>query len=55
MTDNPEYNDPRLVPLYDLQNRWGADDDFFLALANGRPGSRILDLGCGSGASTDST
>ncbi|MPY66974.1 class I SAM-dependent methyltransferase [Deinococcus sp. SDU3-2] len=52
MTGNPEYNDPRLVPLYDLQNRWGADDDFFLARANEQPDSRILDLGCGTGRLT---
>ncbi|SEJ38224.1 Methyltransferase domain-containing protein [Deinococcus reticulitermitis] len=52
VTGNPEYNDPRLVPLYDLQNRWGADDDFFLTLANEQSESRILDLGCGTGRLT---
>lgn len=52
MTGQAEYNDPRLVPLYDLQNRWGADDDFFLTLANEWPGRRILDLGCGTGRLT---
>lgn len=52
MTGQAEYNDPRLVLLYDLQNRWGADDDFFLALADEHPQGRILDLGCGTGRLT---
>lgn len=47
-----QYNDPRLVPLYDLQNRWAADNDFFLALANEQPASRIADVGCGTGRLT---
>ncbi len=49
---HPEYDDPRLVPLYDRMNRWGRDDDFFLALANETPQARILDLGCGTGRLT---
>ncbi|GAA5503986.1 ubiquinone biosynthesis O-methyltransferase, mitochondrial [Deinococcus xinjiangensis] len=47
-----EFNDPRLVPLYDLQNRWGADDDFFLALSHEKPASRMADVGCGTGRLT---
>ena len=37
---------------YDAENPWSADDDFFLALANRKPNSRILDLGCGTGRLT---
>ncbi|MFT4132924.1 class I SAM-dependent methyltransferase [Labrys sp. (in: a-proteobacteria)] len=42
------YTDPRLVDLYDMQNPWGPDSDFYLALA-GRPALAILDIGCGTG------
>lgn len=38
--------------LYDAENRWAADDDFFLTFINERPASRVLDLGCGTGRLT---
>ncbi|MEZ2130943.1 MULTISPECIES: class I SAM-dependent methyltransferase [unclassified Sinorhizobium] len=44
------YIDPRLVLLYDILNPAGADTDFYLRAA--RPGSRILDIGCGTGLLT---
>lgn len=46
------YDDPRLAAIYDAENAWARDDDFFLALANETPASRILDLGCGTGRLT---
>jgi SAM-dependent methyltransferase len=48
MTKDLSYEDPRLAEIYDLDNPWGQDTDFYLALAELGP-SRVLDLGCGTG------
>ncbi|MCW3820689.1 methyltransferase domain-containing protein [Micromonospora sp. DR5-3] len=44
--------DRRLAALYDVENRWGRDDDFFLGLVGAAPAARVLDLGCGTGRLT---
>jgi SAM-dependent methyltransferase len=46
---NAEYEDPRLVEVYDAEGPWSRDDDYFAALVNEMAGARVLDLGCGSG------
>ncbi|MGJ8524761.1 Ubiquinone biosynthesis O-methyltransferase, mitochondrial [Halomonadaceae bacterium LMG 33818] len=42
------YEHAQLALLYDLENRWGVSDDFYLALAEKCKGY-ILDMGCGTG------
>jgi ubiquinone/menaquinone biosynthesis C-methylase UbiE len=44
-----EFRDPRLVALYDAENPWSREDEFFLSLVNKRPAAQVLDLGCGTG------
>lgn len=46
------YTDPRLVQLYDLENVWGPDNDFWLELADELGARVIVDLGCGTGLLT---
>jgi SAM-dependent methyltransferase len=46
---NAEYNDPRLVEVYDAESQWGRDDEYFFALVGETPGARVLDVGCGTG------
>src|SRR4051794_34607390 len=45
-----EFEDPRLVAVYDATCPWSRDDDFFVAVVEeGGPALRVLDLGCGTG------
>jgi SAM-dependent methyltransferase len=46
---NGEFEDPRLVEVYDAEFVWGWDDDFFMAVLAERLSPRVLDLGCGTG------
>lgn len=46
---NAEFNDSRLVTVYDAECPWSRDDDFFLSVVDETPAARVLDLGCGTG------
>ena len=43
-----EYDDP---VMYDIENRWAADDDFYLEIAQ-QVGGPVLDVACGTGRLT---
>jgi SAM-dependent methyltransferase len=47
-----EFNDPRLVVVYDAAFGWARDDDIFLSMAGEFGPARVLDLGCGTGRLT---
>lgn len=44
-----EFNDSRLVRVYDAMFPWSRDDDFFLSVVSDTHAVRVLDLGCGTG------
>jgi SAM-dependent methyltransferase len=46
---NAEFNDPRLVAVYDAMCPWSRDDDYFAAIAGESGNARVLDFGCGTG------
>jgi SAM-dependent methyltransferase len=48
VTEDLNYVSPRLAEIYDLDNPWGQDTDFYLALTEPGP-CCVLDLGCGTG------
>jgi ubiquinone/menaquinone biosynthesis C-methylase UbiE len=46
---NGEFEDPRLVEVYDAEFVWGWEDDLFMAVLAERSAPRVVDLGCGTG------
>jgi SAM-dependent methyltransferase len=44
-----EFNDPRLVEVYDAACDSTRDDDYFVRLLDETPAARVLDVGCGTG------
>lgn len=46
------YREPLLAALYDIQNGWSIDGDFYISLA-GSTAISVLDLGCGTGLLAD--
>ena len=51
MENNP-FVDPRIAQLYELENGWAADQDFYMTLAEDDTPLDICDLGCGTGLLT---
>jgi len=51
MTDL-HYEEPMLAAIYDFDNEWSIDGEFYLSLAGLTP-CTILDLGCGTGLLSD--
>ncbi len=47
--DQADFNDPRLVAIYDAEYGWAGDDDFFVEVLAEEPVTQVLDLGCGTG------
>lgn len=47
--ETSEFDDPRLVALYDALNPFAPDTAFYLDLAAADPGCDVLDIGCGTG------
>ena len=50
MSDTNAYDDPRIAALYDLESPPGADSEFYVTLASDLAATRIVDIGCGTGA-----
>jgi SAM-dependent methyltransferase len=46
---NGEFEDPRLVEVYDAEFVWGWEDDLFMSVLAERSALRVVDLGCGTG------
>jgi SAM-dependent methyltransferase len=46
---NGEFEDPRLVEVYDAEFVWGWEDDLFMSLLAERSAPRVVDVGCGTG------
>jgi ubiquinone/menaquinone biosynthesis C-methylase UbiE len=46
---NGEFEDPRLVEVYDAEFVWGWEDDLFMSVLAERSARRVADLGCGTG------
>jgi SAM-dependent methyltransferase len=46
---NGEFEDPRLVEVYDAEFVWGWEDDLFMSVLAERSAPRVVDFGCGTG------